>query len=244
MASLRLDKFISNQKGLSRSECRKFILRGAVMVDGKTVRVADTKIDPELNSVTIFGEEIGYKEHIYIMMNKPEGLVCANSDKGNKTVIDIIPEELKRKNLFTVGRLDKNTTGLLLITDDGDFAHRVISPKTETMKKYIAVLDGDVTDDMIFKFKEGTTLADGTKCLPAKLIKTNEPNVAEVYIVEGKYHQVKRMFGIVGLGVDKLKRLSIGNLELDSNLREGECRELKSEELCKINKFNNKNPQL
>lgn len=234
MANLRLDKFISNQKNLPRKDSRKLIMCGKVTIDGQVVRIADTKVDPDRNVISLLGEEVGYKEHIYLMMNKPEGLVCASNDKNHKTVIDIIPENLKRKNLFTVGRLDKNTTGLLLITDDGDFAHKVISPKSETIKKYKVWLDGEVTNEMVDKFSEGITLADGTRCLPAKLELTDEPNVAFVYITEGKYHQVKRMFGIVDLGVDKLKRESIGGLVLDPYLSVGECRELNEDEFNQI----------
>jgi len=191
------------------------------------------KIDTDTDIVCFDGKQISFSAKVYLMMNKPKSVLCASTDKRAKTVIDIIPSPLKRKGLFCVGRLDKDTTGLLLITDDGDFSHKIISPKSMIPKKYEVQLDGIITEQMITIFKEGVVLADGTKCLPATLNVVSD-NIAHVVIFEGKYHQIKRMFGVVGLGVVSLKRLSIGGLELDQTLKEGEIKKLSNSELCSI----------
>ncbi len=239
---IRLDKFISDQKNLPRKDCRKLIWSGAVTVDGAIERAIDRKIDPEKNGISLKGEDISYKKFVYIMLNKPKGVLSAASDKSRETVIDLVPDGLKRKNLFPVGRLDKDTTGLLIITDDGDFAHQVISPKSEIPKRYSVLLDGELPEDASDKFKKGVVLADGTKCLPAELYPSPEnPNLCEVVIFEGKYHQIKRMFGVLDLGVEELKRLSIGELKLPQNLEVGSCLELDSTDLVKIHKKHNKN---
>lgn len=238
----RLDKFISNQLNISRSDCRKYIFKGLVTVDGNPVLKPDTKIDTNICIVSLNGENISYKEYVYIMLNKPKGVLSAATDKTRQTVVDLVPEHLKRRNLAPVGRLDRDTTGLLIITDDGDFAHRVISPKSNLTKTYNVLLDGEVDDGIITKFENGITLHDGTECLPAKItVDKLSKCKATVGIVEGKYHQIKRMFGVVGLGVEELHRHSIGEVELDANLDFGECRELTSSELDKIRKGYNIN---
>ena len=162
-------------------------------------------------------------------MNKPKGVVCATQDNLSKTVLDIVPESLRRKGLAPAGRLDKDTVGLVILTDDGDFAHRIISPKKHVYKRYYAELDKAVTDEAVRMFENGIVLADGTVCLPARLEIVGE-NSACVEICEGKFHQVKRMFSACGLSVLHLKRLSIGGLELDNTLAEGECREMTKDE--------------
>ena len=238
----RLDKFIATQKCLPRSEVRRLIMRGCVKIDGKPAKKADTKIDPDAVEVTLFGEKVLYNKFVYIMLNKPAGVLSAATDKSRETVVDLVPPELYRKGLFPVGRLDKDTTGLLLITDDGDFAHYVISPKSGLDKRYSVVLDGEVTEEIVEAFKKGVTLADGTKCLPAVLTYDKDnPTRASVVIQEGKYHQIKRMFGVVDLGVNELHRESIGEVALDRQLKEGECRSLKAEELDKLYGAYNKN---
>lgn len=230
---MRLDKFISSQLNISRKEARAAILRGRAAVDGTTVRAADFKIDENADSVTFDGQALSYKKHIYIIMNKPRGVLSASDDKRQRTVIDLIPENLRRNGLFPVGRLDKDTTGLLIITDDGDFAHRVLSPKKEIFKTYIAVLDGEITPDMPEKFLNGIVLADGTKCRRAFLRRVDK-NTAEIKICEGKFHQIKRMFGTVGLGVNALERTAIGNFYLPEDLPQGACSETDSEALESI----------
>ena len=230
---MRLDKFISSQLNISRKDARAAILRGRAAVDGTTVRAADFKIDENADSVTFDGQALSYKKHIYILMNKPRGVLSASDDKRQPTVIDIIPEKLRRNGLFPVGRLDKDTTGLLIITDDGDFAHRVLSPKKEIFKTYIAVLDGEITPDMPEKFLNGIVLADGTKCRRAFLRRVDK-NTAEIKICEGKFHQIKRMFGTVGLGVNALERTAVGNFYLPEDLPQGACSETDSEALESI----------
>ena len=230
---MRLDKFISSQLNISRKDARAAILRGRAAVDGTTVRAADFKIDENADSVTFDGQALSYKKHIYIIMNKPRGVLSASDDKRQPTVIDRIPEKLRRNGLFPVGRLDKDTTGLLIITDDGDFAHRVLSPKKEIFKTYIAVLDGEITPDMPEKFLNGIVLADGTKCRRAFLRRVDK-NTAEIKICEGKFHQIKRMFGTVGLGVNALERTAVGNFYLPEDLPQGACSETDSEALESI----------
>lgn len=225
MKKQRLDKLISNQLILSRSVVRTGIHKGKATVNGTVVRDAAFLVDTQSDNVMYDGVSVGYKEFVYILMNKPKGILSASNDKSRKTVIDIVPEYLKRQGLFPVGRLDKDTTGLLLITDDGVFAHNCISPKKAISKSYIVELDGNVTDNMITVFKDGVTLVDGTVCRPAILENLGE-NKARIIITEGKYHQIKRMFGIVGLGVNGLHRESIGGLVLPSSLSEGECVEM------------------
>jgi len=238
---IRLDKLISDQKNLPRKECRKLIFKGAVSVDGLIEKSPDKKVDPERVKICLFDEEIEYRKYVYIMLNKPKGVLSAATDKNRKTVVDLVPENIKHKNLFPVGRLDRDTKGLILITDDGDFAHKVISPKSGILKRYEVVLDGEIPERAVEEFLSGITLQDGTECLPAKLIlDPQNKNMCQIEIMEGKYHQVKRMFGVIGLGVNELKRLSIGELTL-GDLEEGECKLLSAEELDKIRKGNKNN---
>ena len=230
MKKQRLDKFISNQLILSRSVVRTGIQRGLALVNGSVVRDTAFGIDAQNDRIIYNGAEISYKEYVYILMNKPMGVLSASNDKSRKTVVDLVPQEIKRQDLFPVGRLDKDTTGLLIITDDGVFAHNCISPKKAIEKGYIATLDGNIDNEMIEKFKSGVLLADGTRCKPAKLEYISD-NVARIIITEGKYHQIKRMFGTVGLGVNALHRESIGGLHLPDNLTEGECIEMTKPQL-------------
>lgn len=228
MAPIRIDKYLCVALGITRSEAKLLIKSGNITVDGIRITKSDTKFD-DTAEVKNAGQPLCYKKYLYIMMNKPEGILSASTDKRAKTVVDILPPHLKREGLFPVGRLDKNTTGLLILTDDGDFGHRVMSPKSGIEKSYIATLDGSLTEAHVQAFKEGITLADGAQCLPAQLGILSQ-NTAQVVISEGKYHQIKRMFGTLGLGVNALCRKSIGNLALDENLLPGEIRELTQEE--------------
>lgn len=225
----RLDKIIASQVNISRTDAKADIRKGFVTVDGSVLCDPSRAVDTD-SKICYKGQALCFKEHIYILMNKPKGVLSASTDKRRQTVVDLVPPELFRSGLFPVGRLDKDTTGLLIITDDGDFAHRVISPKSGINKLYDVVLDGEVTSDTVKAFQEGIVLADGTKCLPARL-EIKETNRAIVEIKEGKYHQIKRMFGVVGLGVEELKRISVGNLKLPDSLKCGECIELSAEDL-------------
>lgn len=227
----RLDKIISTGGSVSRSDARKLILKGKASVNGKTVRDIAFKVDPNNDEICLFGEPVSYKKYLYLIMNKPKGVLTATEDKNKQTVIDLIPDELRRRDLFPVGRLDKDTTGLLIITNDGDFAHQLLSPNKKIPKRYFVTLDGEVGEELIGKFKEGLTLADGTVLSSAELEIGNQPNTALVTITEGKYHQIKRMFGLFDLGVNDLKRVSFAGLELPKALLEGEIRELTVNEL-------------
>lgn len=233
----RLDKIIASQGQYSRSEVKKLVKDGRVTLDGVTVKSSDVKADPNKNIIAIDGKSIGYKKHLYIMLNKPQGVVSATEDTDHKTVIDLIPKELKRDGLFPAGRLDGDTVGFVLVTDDGDFAHRILSPKNHIMKTYHATLQRPVTQEDIDAFRNGIELKDGTLCLEAQVrpIDGDEP-IAEIKICEGKYHQVKRMFAALGNKVIYLKRVKMGELSLDENLKEGQCRELTDEELQLIEK--------
>lgn len=236
MNKQRLDKIISTQFGVSRRDARRDIKIGRVTVDGNVIKDFGYQADTDGQKIEYCGKVLEYKEHLYIIMNKPKGVISASEDKQKKTVVDLVPDSLRRSDLFPAGRLDKDTTGLLIITDDGDFAHRLLSPKKDIYKTYIAELDGDINDEICRKFADGVVLADGTLCKKAELKRLSEC-VAEIKISEGKYHQIKRMFGTVGLGVNELKRVAVGGLKLPQNLENGQCRELQKGEIDNI--FNN-----
>lgn len=229
----RFDKIIASQFNVSRKEARITIRQGKGKVDGQVLKDPSALICPETQKIEYEDRVLQYKKYIYLLMNKPKGVISAGNDKNCKTVIDIVPEKFSRNGLFPVGRLDKNTTGLLVITDDGDFAHKAISPNKNIFKTYVAELDGEVTEDMVEAFEKGIVLADGTVCKKAYL-KPLSKNKAEIKICEGKYHQIKRMFGTVGLGVNELSRIAIGELFLPSDMKEGECIELSDEQITLI----------
>ena len=228
----RIDKIIASQGKYSRSEVKKLVKDGRVTLDGKVIKSSDVKADPDLNDIAVDGKSIGYKKHLYIMLNKPQGVVSATEDTDHTTVIDLVPKELKRDGLFPAGRLDGDTVGFVLITDDGDFAHKILSPKNHIMKTYHATLQRPVTAEDIDAFKKGIELKDGTLCLEAQVspLDSDTP-MAEIKICEGKYHQVKRMFAALGNKVVFLKRVKMGALPLDESLEEGQCREITPEEL-------------
>lgn len=225
----RLDKYISSQSALSRREAQKAIRDKRVTVNGEVVRAVDLKTDPDSDTVTLDGQALSYKKNVYYMLNKPPGVVSATEDRIEKTVLDILPEELRRTGIFPAGRLDKDTTGLLILTDDGDYAHRMLSPKKHVDKRYIATLDRSPDDSICERFKEGITLGDGTLCKSGQAMILDNSRV-EVVISEGKYHQVKRMFAALGYHVETLERIQIGALRLDPALSLGEVREMTARE--------------
>ncbi len=225
----RLDKVISTQTSYSRKEIKKLCKSGDVRVNGEIVKNSDIKVDPNVDEITVCSEQICYKKYVYYMMNKPKGVLSASNDKNAQTVVDILPPELFRKNLFPAGRLDKDTTGLLIITDDGDFAHRMLSPSKKVYKHYIATLDKSLDDNVKEKFENGIVFADGTECQKAFFEKLSD-NKALVKICEGKFHQVKKMFAVCSYTVVELERVQIGALELDSNLDYGQARFLTDSE--------------
>lgn len=229
MALLRIDKILSSQNIASRKEIKMLIKQGRIKVNGQVVLKPEDKFDPESCEIVLDDKPVLYKKFIYIMLNKPKGVVSASRDTREKTVLDLLPEEFMRRDLFPVGRLDRNTEGLLIITDDGDFSHRLLAPKSHVNKLYEAVVDRKLTEADIEKFRNGVS-EGGDDFLPADMKIIGE-NIALVEICEGKFHQVKRMFHAVGAEVIELKRLRIGGLVLDKNLLPGESRELSAEEI-------------
>ena len=204
--------------------------KGRVSVNGTVTKSADTKCS-DTDVITVDGEKITYSEHVYIMMNKPQGVISASDGKGEKTVVDLLPDNMKRRGLFPAGRLDKDTTGFVLITDDGDFAHSILSPSRHIDKTYVAHLDKPITLQVIEDFKGGMEL-NGEKLLEAELSPIDgDPTVCKVVLKQGLYHQVKRMFKKHGITVTALDRIKMGNLLLDSSLKPGESRFLTAEEL-------------
>ena len=228
---IRLDRFLSNQLNISRNDAKELIKKRLVTVNGGTAKLFDMKIDPVTDTVVSEGKGVTYRKHIYIMLNKPAGTVCATRDRLSETVLELIPEELRREGLFPAGRLDKDTTGFVFITDDGELAHELLSPKKHVYKKYFAILEKPVTDSDIEAFADGLTIDGGEKCLPAILERTDNPGEVFITLREGKYHQIKRMAEAVGNKVMYLKRVSIGGVSLDESLAEGQCRELTGEEV-------------
>lgn len=232
----RLDKAIAMQGSLTRSEVKTLIRRGEVCVNGSVVKSADFGVDFDTDTVTVQGKNISLQMHTYLMLNKPKGVVSATEDKKTPTVVDLVPEELWRKGLFPAGRLDKDTTGFVLLTDDGEFAHDILSPKKHISKTYHALVSGPITPEMEKGFADGVTIGEDFT-LPAslkKLSSTEQGDWGEVILKEGLYHQIKRMFGVYGLKVLELKRVKMGDLDLDPDLEEGKCRTLTSEELQKV----------
>lgn len=236
----RLDKIISNLGYGSRKEVKELVKKKLVEVDGEIVKDNKMKIDPEVSVIKINGEELFYRKYIYLMMNKPDGVVSATYDSRDETVIDLLHVDHQVFEPFPVGRLDKDTVGLLLLTNDGDLNHRLISPKWGVNKVYYAKIDKKVTEDDIEKFKNGITLDDGYLCREAKLeiINASEEE-SEIYVTvhEGKFHQVKRMFEAVDKNVIYLQRVEFGGLELDEDLEEGEYRELTEKEVEHLKSF-------
>lgn len=222
----RLDKFLCSQSNLTRSEAGRAIRSGRVTVDGAVCRQAAQKINPDTQTVAVDGKAVGYAEYVYWMLNKPAGILCVSRDPKAPTVVDLLPPDARRKGLFPAGRLDKDTHGMVLITDDGDFAHRMLSPRHHIPKTYHARLDKPMPLDTPQRFAAGITLGDGEECKPAqvRLLEEGEAPLVEIVLVEGKYHQIKRMFATVGCHVDWLKRVKMGGLSLDESLAEGECR--------------------
>lgn len=236
MAVERLDKILASQGFGSRKDVHIKIRRGEVQVDGRPAKAAEEKVDPERQLIEVNGQCLRFRRYRYLMMNKPGGVVSASRDPKARTVVDLVPPSLARRGLFPAGRLDKDTTGLLILTDDGEFAHRMLAPKSKVVKRYEAIVSAQVTSEDVAAFAGGIVLADGTVCREAGLlVLADGPNPkVEVRIHEGKFHQVKRMFMAVGKEVLALKRTKIGGLSLDLTLSEGECREMSENEISLI----------
>lgn len=232
---LRLDKYLAERGIGTRSQVKNIIKSGQITVNDVIITDPSAKLDSEKDIIKYKGNAVNSNKYIYIMLNKPSGVISAVKDERERTVVDVLPEKYKNRGIFPVGRLDKDTLGLLLLTNDGEFAHNTLSPKKHFKKTYIAQFEGRLPDNAYELFKQGIELKD-FKCKQAD-INIISQNEAEVIISEGKYHQVKRMFKALGCNVVKLKRTAFGNIALDSALKEGECRELNSEEMNYIKKY-------
>ncbi|MBQ9278672.1 MAG: rRNA pseudouridine synthase [Lachnospiraceae bacterium] len=259
MSDIRLDKFLADAGAGTRSEVKIKIKKGQVTVNGEAAGKSDIKINPDIDEVCLDGKKLIYNEFEYFMLNKPQGVVSATKDDKDKTVIELITEA-KRRDLFPVGRLDKDTEGLLIITNDGKLSNNLLAPGKHVDKTYFAIIAGEVTDDTVLRFTEGIDIGDDKPTAPAKLrilyddkdeildvdsdaTNNNSGNVnnimgddiiksnVEITITEGRYHQIKRMFEAVGMKVTYLKRLSMGSLSLDDSLKPGEYRRLTDEEI-------------
>lgn len=230
----RLDKIVATALQISRKDAISLIKSGRVSENGVALKDAKKKLDENTAELFLDENRIYYYKYVYIMMNKPKGVISASDGKGDKSVIDILPAEMKRKNLFPAGRLDKDTTGFMLITDDGEFAHSILSPKNHIPKTYIAKLDKPFDETVVKEFESGVKLKD-EKCMGAKLEAADgDFCTARVEIKQGMYHQIKRMFARFGLKVVELKRIKMGDLYLDESLKEGECRYISEKELSMI----------
>ncbi len=234
MALQRLDKLIASTGKYSRREVKLFIKEGRVLVDGFPARSAEDKVDPSVNCVEVDGVDIGYRAFTYVMLHKPAGVLTATEDKRQKTVLDLLSADLRRQNLSPVGRLDKDTEGLLLLTNDGELNHRLLAPKSHVDKVYYAELDAPLGEKDVSAFEEGITLADGTQCMSAGLTLLEDGTKVLITLREGKFHQVKRMTASRGATVLYLKRLSMGALQLDESLERGAYRLLTEAEIQSI----------
>ncbi len=234
MEAQRLDKYISSQlAGVSRKDARELIKRGKISVNGAVVKIPEQKVDPSADAVSFGGRQISYKRHLYIMLNKPAGVVCATRDRLSETVTELLPPELRHEGLFPAGRLDRDSVGFVLITDDGELAHRILSPKSHVPKTYFVRLRDVIDPKAAEDFSRGVTIDGGEECLPAEL-KILSERECELTLHEGKYHQIKRMFKSRGNKVVYLKRIRIAGVSLDSSLKEGQARELTDAETARL----------
>ena len=226
----RLDKILSATGKWSRREVKLLVKQGRILVDGRPAAAPEQKVDPATMEITVDGTDIGYRRFTYLMLHKPAGVLSAVEDKRQQTVLDLLPQELQRQGLSPVGRLDKDTEGLLLLTNDGDLTHRLLSPRYHVDKVYYARVEGPLEPSDCEAFAAGMTLGDGLECMPAGL-QILSPDEALVTLQEGKFHQVKRMFHAVGSEITFLERVKFGSLRLDRTLERGEWRYLTDEEI-------------
>lgn len=232
MPTERLDKLLVSTGRWSRSEVRRLVREGRVLADGHMAATADEKHDPDTVALCVDEEPVTLREHTYVMLHKPAGVLSATEDGRGRTVLDLLPEPYRRRGLFPVGRLDRDTEGLLLLTDDGALAHNLLAPKKHVDKRYYVRVEGELTQEDCVAFSEGMTLGDGLRCLSAELeiLHAGPESEALVTLREGKFHQIKRMFASRGKRVVYLKRLTMGPLTLDESLAPGDWRELTAEE--------------
>lgn len=236
---MRLDKFISEIGAASRKEAALAAKRGQLTVDGEVVRDTSRHISPEINRVVFMGRELEYSKYTYIMLNKPEGYVSATDDRSLPYVTELLPEELRRRELFPVGRLDKDTVGLMILTNNGKLAHRLLSPKKHVKKVYRFSAKVPMREGAEDEFREGVTLSDGYECKPSELSLDDDRLGGYITLTEGKYHQIKRMVAATDNRVISLKRVSFAGITLDEALGEGEWRFLTEKEVEMLENVNN-----
>ena len=227
---MRLDKYISNNTSLSRKDVAKQVKLGNILINGKKAKSPDEKIDENSSQITLNGKVITYSKYVYFMLNKPQGVVSATTDLKQKTVLDLLPSEYKKLGLFPCGRLDKDTVGLVILTNNGVASHKLLSPKSGVEKTYLFQCAEDILESDIKNIEQGILLRDGYVTKPCKIVLSNKKE-GKITITEGKYHEIKRMFGATGNKVTFLKRISFGKIILDEQLNEGEYRPLTMNEV-------------
>lgn len=231
---MRLDKYLAETAQCTRSEAKALLAKGRVTVNGAVCRKGDTQLK-EADAVAVDGKALAYRQFVYLMLNKPEGVVSASRDKKDTTVVDLVAAYFPRRELFPAGRLDKTSTGFVLLTDDGALAHDILSPAHHVEKQYVVTLDTPLTDAMRRGFAAGVTLTDGETMAPAGVEPlTDDGLTVQVTLRQGVYHQIKRMFGVFDAGVNALHRESIGGVALDPALAPGQWRELTAEEVERL----------
>ena len=238
---MRLDKFLSVTGVATRTEAKKAIRARAVSVNGVAANSAEMQINPEIDEVLFFGEKIIYREYTYIMVNKPQGIVSATEDGRDKTVLDLLPSNIKKDKLFPCGRLDKDTLGLVIVTDNGELAHDLLSPRSHVSKSYKFKAAEPISECDLRILESGVTLADGYVTKPAKIILDENNSEGIIVLTEGKYHQIKRMFDSLGNKIIYLERISLGPVELDRSLNRGDWRYLTDEEIDQLKEYKKKN---
>ena len=231
---MRIDKFLSNMGIASRTESSRAARLGQILVNGVAVKKADIHIDPDKDEVMFCGRPIMYRKYTYILMNKPDGVVSATEDGRDRTVIDLLPEELQKLNLFPCGRLDKHTLGLVMLTDNGELAHRLLSPKHHVRKTYRFESKLEISEEEVEYLERGATLEDGYVTKPSEIELSSDRRSGTITLTEGKYHQIKRMLESVNNKITCLERISFGPLSLDGALGRGEWRYLTEEEIKKL----------
>ena len=231
---MRLDKFLGISGCCSRSDAKKAVRGGKVTVNGSVVRTSDFNVEPDTDSIFFCGKKVVYRKYTYIMLNKPAGYVSATDDGREKTVLDLLPVDMKKDKLFPCGRLDKNTLGLMLITDNGELAHRLLAPKSHVTKKYRFCSKFPISEDEVNLFETGVTLEDGYVTKPAELSLEGNGDEGIITLTEGKYHQIKRMLDALGNKITYLERISFGELSLDPGLERGEWRYLNEDEIKEL----------
>ena len=237
---MRLDKFLSTTGTVSRTEAKKAIRAKSVTVNGSVAKSAEMQVDPNKDEIVFLGAKIIYREFTYIMMNKPDGVVSATDDGRDKTVIDLLSFDMKTDKLFPCGRLDKNTLGLMLITDNGELAHELLSPRSHVQKSYKFKAAEPISQEDVIRFEKGVTLADGYVTKPAKIELFENRDEGIITLDEGKYHQIKRMLGALNNKIIYLERITFGPLTLDENLKRGEWRYLTEEEITLLKEHKSK----